>query len=138
MGMHSSHSPLAGFIFGVPKTGDRRYVLDVVATNRITYETGLLKLAINVTKKEEEERVRRRAQPVFTQANSVTCNSLGLVRGEAEDRQPEPGGHVRRAPTQEPRRPLHPQVLEGVGGGPATSKEGGKGRASSQRTQLTR
>ncbi len=48
-----------GFIYGVPKIPGDNVVLDVVATNKLTYETGLLKLAINVTEPASSERVTR-------------------------------------------------------------------------------
>ena len=39
----------AGFIYGVPPVANERVILDVVATNKANYETGILKLVINVT-----------------------------------------------------------------------------------------
>ena len=39
----------AGFIYGVPPQAHQVYHLDVVSTNLDTFETGLLKLIINVT-----------------------------------------------------------------------------------------
>ena len=38
-----------GFIYGVPPRANEIYQLSVVATNRETFETGLLNLTINVT-----------------------------------------------------------------------------------------
>jgi hypothetical protein len=38
-----------GFIYGVPPVANERVILDVVATNKANYETGILKLVINVT-----------------------------------------------------------------------------------------
>ena len=40
---------VVGFIYGVPPLPDERVTLDVVATNKANYETGILKLIINVT-----------------------------------------------------------------------------------------
>ena len=39
----------SGFIYGVPPVANERVILDVVATNKANYETGILKLVINVT-----------------------------------------------------------------------------------------
>jgi hypothetical protein len=39
----------SGFIYGVPPVSNERVILDVVATNKDNYETGILKLVINVT-----------------------------------------------------------------------------------------
>ncbi len=38
-----------GFIYGVPPNPNEHYALDVVATNKANYETGILKLVVNVT-----------------------------------------------------------------------------------------
>ena len=40
---------VVGFIYGVPVLPNDRVTLDVVATNKANYETGILKLIINVT-----------------------------------------------------------------------------------------
>ena len=40
---------ISGFIYGVPPRTNEVFVLDVVATNRDTFETGLLKIVMNVT-----------------------------------------------------------------------------------------
>ena len=40
---------ILGFIYGVPPLPNDRVTLDVVATNKANYETGILKLIINVT-----------------------------------------------------------------------------------------
>ena len=40
---------VVGFIYGVPPLPNDRVTLDVVATNKANYETGILKLIINVT-----------------------------------------------------------------------------------------
>ena len=45
---HSFHS-FSGFIYGVPPRTNEVYNLDVVSTNMETFETGLLKLTLNVT-----------------------------------------------------------------------------------------
>ena len=46
----------AGFLYGVPPTPDQLFEIDVVAVNRVTFEYGLLRLAINVTDDDEPAR----------------------------------------------------------------------------------
>ncbi len=48
-GHNSMTSQILGFIYGVPPLPNDRVTLDVVATNKANYETGILKLIINVT-----------------------------------------------------------------------------------------
>lgn len=47
--MHVIQNNFTGFIYGVPPRAKEVYDLDVVATNRDTFETGLLRLIVNVT-----------------------------------------------------------------------------------------
>ena len=55
--MHYKYSPRhkSGFLYGVPPEPLHIYQLDVVALNLLTYETGLLRLIVNVTVPEEEQ-----------------------------------------------------------------------------------